>query len=92
MGRKTNQHSLCKAYTEKFEDGVVFKSYKNPLSNYFQCELQYEDNIFHSSEQLYQFLKCNIAAKHLTIAVLNTKTAAESKKVTSRISDECNLI
>ena len=54
---KANNYLPCEVYVHEC-DGVLYKSYKKTLSNYFPCTLNVDNNMFCSSEQYYQHLKC----------------------------------
>ena len=92
VGHKTTNHNVCEAYIDEIE-GVLFRSYKDPLSNFYKCKLQVEDLTFFSSEQYYQYLKCdkvcNIIAKQ---KVLASSTAAEAKLATKHLTAAENKV
>ena len=44
VGHKTNDHTLCRAYVNE-PVGILFRSYKDPLNNFYNCELKAESYI-----------------------------------------------
>ena len=89
-GHKTNDHSSCKAFVSEPE-GVLFRSHKDPLSNFYPCELKVDGQIFLSSEQYYQYLKCKkLSNASATNRVMSAKTAAEAKTATKSLTDSEN--
>ena len=90
IGHKTSNHSECDSYTDKV-DGVLFRSYRDPLSNFYECKLEVEGRTFLSSEQYYQYLKCKKVSNDAVLTkVLASKTAAQAKAATACLSMQEN--
>ncbi len=70
-----------RAFDECYSGGVLpFQGPRDPLSNFYPCEIAYGGRTFSSSEQLYQYRKCVCHRDYLTAElVMRTKTARESK-------------
>ncbi len=70
-----------RAFDECYPGGVLpFQGPRDPLSNFYPCEIAYGGRTFSSAEQLYQYRKCVCHRDYLTAElVMRTKTARESK-------------
>ena len=56
-GHNTKDLQLCPS-NEFDPDVVAFRSDSNPLSNYYKCDVKFDDRVFKSSEHAYLYTKC----------------------------------
>ena len=75
-----------KCTSRETPDVLGFFGELNPLSNFYNCEFQYQNLVFHSSEQLIQYKKAKHFRDNVTMAqILNASTPLECKKLAREI-------
>ena len=71
-----------KCTSKETESALGFFGELNLFSNFYNCEFQYQNLTFHSSEQLIQFNKAKHFNDHVTMAqILCTSTPIECKRL-----------
>ena len=61
---------------------LFFYSYRDYLSNFYSCKIEFEGHVFKSSEHLYMYLKAKYFQDNdIMSKILNAKTPFESKKL-----------
>ena len=74
--------------SKETQDVLGFFGELNPLSNFYNCEFSYQNQVFHSSEQLIQYNKAKHFNDHVTMAqILYANSPLESKRLARDISN-----
>ena len=77
-----------KCTSKETQDVLGFFGELNPLSNFFNCEFQYQNLVFHSSEQLIQYNKAKHFRDNVTMAqILSASTPLECKRLAREIAN-----
>ena len=80
-GHRTSDIGLCEAY-EADEMVTPFRADSNPLSNFFKCNITFQDRVFKSSEHAYQFTKCMFLNRDdLAESVYDAETPRDAKSI-----------
>ena len=75
-----------KCTSRETQDVLGFFGELNPLSNFYNCEFQYQNLVFHSSEQLIQYNKAKHFRDNVTMAqILSASTPLECKRLAREI-------
>ena len=84
-GHRTSDIGLCEAY-EADEMVTPFRADSNPLSNFFKCNITFQDRVFKSSEHAYQFTKCMFLNREdLAESVYDAETPRDSKSIAAAL-------
>ena len=68
--------------SKETQDVLGFFGELNPLSNFYNCDFHYQNQVFHSSEQLIQYNKAKHFNDHITMAqILYANSPLESKRL-----------
>ena len=74
--------------SKETQDVLGFFGELNPLSNFYNCDFRYQNQVFHSSEQLIQYNKAKHFNDHITMAqILYANSPLESKRLARDISN-----
>lgn len=83
VGHTETNFEACPAYIEKDDERVLFKSDKDPLSNFYSCKIHFQNQTFNSSEHAYQWAKASsLGHSDLAESVKEAVLPKDSKKVT----------
>ena len=75
-----------KCTNRETQDVLGFFGELNPLSNFYNCEFQYQNLVFHSSKQLIQYNKAKHFRDNVTMAqILSASTPLECKRLAREI-------
>ena len=86
--RLPEELSGFKCTSKETHDVLGFFGELNPLSNFYNCDFRYQNQVFHSSEQLIQYNKAKHFNDHITMAqILYANNPLESKRLARDISN-----
>ena len=86
--RLPEELSAFKCTSKETQDVLGFFGELNPLSNFYNCDFHYQNQVFHSSEQLIQYNKVKHFNDHITMAqILYANSPLESKRLARDIAN-----
>ena len=88
IGKLPEELNSFKCTSKETQNVLGFFGELNPLSNFYNCEFQYQNLTFHSSEQLIQYNKAKHFNDHVMMAqILYANTLLECKRLAREIAN-----